>query len=238
MKPSEAIKYMRNLVVKKGKTIKSNSWQGNKPLDNMVEWLNITIPIDMNCDYKTECNPSLPWADEHFEERVGGIPLNPPPSHTKWARGTEKYFSGEEKFSHTYPERFWPKGLMSGGIRFKTGDLNDLINLLKEDRTTRQAYLPIWFPEDLRAALEGERVPCTIGYHFIIRDNKLYCNYLIRSCDVARHLKNDIYLAIKLADYIRNKVDESIKLGTLTFSVVSLHCFKGDIELIKKGVIK
>lgn len=238
MKPSDAIKYLRNLVVKKGKVIKSNSWQGDKPLDDMVEWLNVSVPIDMDCDYKAECNPTLPWADEHFEERVGGIPLNPPPSHTKWARTTSEYFSDDDKFSHTYPERFWPKELMPNGIRFKTGDLDTLIELLRKDPTTRQAYLPIWFPEDLEAANEGERVPCTIGYHFIIRDNKLYCYYLIRSCDIARHLKNDIYLSIKLADYIKNKLNNDIILGTLTFAVISLHCFKNDINLIEKGIIK
>src|SRR5690606_6346025 len=113
-------------------------------------------------------------------------------------------------FSHTYPERFWPKwagvedygmklrDFTHEGIRFLYGDYNDLIEVIKKDPTTRQAYLPIWFPEDLNAAINGQRVPCTLGYHFIIRRGYLHINYFIRSCDIIRHFKNDIYLACRL----------------------------------------
>lgn len=235
MKPSEAIKYMRNLVRKAGKVVKTESWQGGKPMGDMIEVLNVTIPIDMNVDEVKECKPNLPWADIHFEERVGGKPLNPPPSHKMWGnRKLNDWYTDGEKFSHSYPERMWPKELMPYGIRFKTGDLNTLVELLKKDKTTRQAFLPIWFPEDLEAALQGERVPCTIGYHFIIRDDKLYCYYLIRSCDIFRHLHNDIYFAIKLSKWILKQTGyKNIELGKLTFSCISLHCFKKDLEVIK-----
>jgi hypothetical protein len=236
MRPSEAIKYMRKLVRKAGKIVKTNSWQGGKPLDVMIEVLNVTVPMDMDVDEVKECKPNLPWADIHFEERVGGKPLNPPPSHKMW--GNRKlddwYTSNEDKFSHSYPERMWPKSLMPKGIRFNTGDLQTLVDLLNKDKTTRQAFLSIWFPEDLEAALQGERVPCTIGYHFIIRDNKLHCYYFIRSCDIFRHLHNDIYFAIKLSKWIIDKLKyNDIVPGKLTFSCVSLHCFKKDLEVIK-----
>ena len=72
----------------------------------------------------------------------------------------------DARFSHTYMERFWPKyaGLYSDkelldpryngglynpntGIRYEFGDFNDLVKLFNSNSTTRQGYLPIWFPE-------------------------------------------------------------------------------------------
>src|SRR6478609_8511164 len=61
--------------------------------------------------WKSLVSPNLPWAEDHFLERVGGKPLNPPPSHTDWPfnrQGNQEHLIDGE-FSHTYPERFWPK---------------------------------------------------------------------------------------------------------------------------------
>ena len=58
-----------------------------------------------------------------------------------------------------------------------------------------------WIPEDT-GAHHGERVPCTLGYHFIRRDDYLHMFYFIRSCDYIRHFRDDIYLAMRKAHYI------------------------------------
>src|SRR5918994_728289 len=157
------------------------------------------------------------WANEHFLERVGGMPVNPPPSHERWpwSRHNGNHISADQ-FSHTYPERMWPKhaGNCHGpyayapseaggiqavdqhgqgdvthvchghkGIRFMYGDLSDVVDLLIRNPLTRQAYLPIWFPEDT-GAHHRMRVPCTLGYHFMVRNNQLSCRYYMRSCDL------------------------------------------------------
>lgn len=232
------------------------------------------------------------WADEHFIERVSGVPHNPPPSHVRWpyaVAGNMAHMSApvdpsgampavsdrsEYKFDHTYPERFWPKfaGAPDGrggdmksnpnrGIRFHYGDLGDVVQLLVRNPMTRQAYLPVWFPEDTGAsahkgdydpARDGDpspiRVPCTLGYHFMIRDGRMSMRYYIRSCDAYRHLDNDIYLACRLlqwvCDAVNNQTDwdlvgppGDIFTGRMVMYISSLHLFEADREKIARKVM-
>jgi len=175
----------------------------------------------------TDLNATQPWADDHFEERVSGIPHNPPPSHTYWLKDTEKYFKeSEEKFSHTYPERMWSRDI--DGIRYKSADLQDAVDFLRKEPDTRQCYVPMWWPEDMNAALQGERVPCSLGWHFILRDEQLHCAYHMRSCDVVRHLHNDLYFANQLTQYMILESGIKAVPGYLHFSSTSLHCFSND----------
>lgn len=227
---------LRKRLLKYGAIVPASKWQSETCRMNMIELTHINCVIPMieaidNLNIAT--NALQPWCDIHFKERVSGEPLNPPPSHREWLKGNEKYMM-DDKFSHSYPERYWPKTLMSDGIRFKTADLNDLISLLKKDKSTRQAYLPIFFPEDLTAALNDQRIPCTLGYQILIRNGQLDITYHMRSCDAIRHMHNDIYLTNRLAIYIRDAIDINLKLGMLHFNVTSLHCFENDRYALKK----
>jgi hypothetical protein len=105
---------------------------------------------------------------------------------------------------------------------------------------TRQAFLPIWFPEDT-GSVTGERVPCTIGYHFIRRGDWVHVVYYIRSCDFFRHFRDDIYLCAKkvfwLIEKLREKDPENwnhIKPGMLTMHITSLHAWASEKSLLKK----
>jgi thymidylate synthase len=215
---------LRNRMLNEGTRIHPARWQGidiSQRLDaEMVELLNVDLDVDLRGiesleHWRAEIRPNLPWADDHFAERVSGKPLNPPPSWAwwPWANSAEKFRTGE-KFNHTYPERYWPKqaGLdeftlkYSGrranhGIRGYYGDLNDVVELMLKDPLTRQAYLPIFFPEDTGVG-DGGRKPCTLGYQFIVRDNKLHTYYPMRSCDLLRHFRDDCYLTVRLAIWV------------------------------------
>lgn len=187
--------------------------------------------------------PNVEWAEEHFQERVSGIPYNPPPSAERWpyAQRNNRQFKSEEKFSHTYPERFWPKKTrpISGpdGIRYPWGDLNDVVNLLIDRPGTRQAYLPVWFPEDT-GAVAGQRVPCTLGYHFLVRNNQLKIVYYIRSCDFYRHFRDDVYLAARLGQWVGQQVGASAT--KLVMHISSMHVFSAERERLTTdlGVIR
>lgn len=188
----------------------------------------------------------LPWAEDHFLERVSGEPLNPSPSEAWWPFASKKegdtnkdHKSEGEAFSHTYPERLWPKlannppfGYQQG-IRFAYGDLRDVVVLLCNQPGTRQAYLPLWFPEDT-GVVHGKRVPCTLGYHFMIRDDELQITYYMRSCDLIRHFQDDVYMAGRLAQWVVERLNEyrgkaQYSVSELIMHIVSLHCFEGDI---------
>lgn len=256
--------------------VDSQTWQSQKTADRPgmgVTWEIEDATISMTIPKTHEAmnglvKPNQPWADAHFEERVSGNPLNPPPSHAIWPfhqQGNAEHMDTTLKFSHTYPERFWPThaGHLPAqcgverdgtgfcdfgptfGIRYMYGDLMDVITLLSRDPSTRQAYLPIWFPEDT-GAISDQRVPCTLGYHFRLRRGRLNCTYHMRSCDFLRHLRDDVYLAMRLVGWIVDRFNEAeltrggqerssrmVIPGTLTMNIGSLHVFDGDRPQMK-----
>lgn len=242
-------------------------WQSQKIEMMMLEMLHVVMEMPMPKTQEGAAEVTgarLPWAEDHFLERVGGEPLNPSPSEAWWPFREKKngdtnttHKSEGNAFSHTYPERMWPKNARPEyidedgvaqweplqGIRFAYGDLRDVVMQLYKSPNTRQAYLPIWFPEDT-GAVHGKRVPCTLGYHFIIRDRKLDVSYFMRSTDLLRHFQDDIYLAIRLAQWVVEQVNDyhfteghpselaDIEVGNLIFHTANLHIFEGDKPLI------
>jgi thymidylate synthase len=208
----------------------------------MKELLHITLCFKIHRtphELAEALQPNLPWAEDHFQERISGEPLNPPPSNEWWpyAQSGNAVHKKDEKFSHTYPERFYPRwaGMESRnpadtrqGIRFYYGDLSDLIQILSKDARSRQAYLPVWFPEDLNAANAGERVPCTLGYHFLMNPKTLQldCTYYMRSCDMVRFMRDDIYMAGRLLQFVGRET--GIDPGNLVVHIANLHTFAGD----------
>lgn len=258
---------LRDLLVKQP-SVNVGEWQSqHKDKLMMKELLHVSFDWQMP-ETKEQLGEvtgaRLPWAEDHFLERVSGQPLNPAPSEAWWpfAKKTEgtnvEHKSEGEAFSHTYPERMWPRhaGPLTGngpqldqidmsnmGIRFRYGDLMDVVNQLAKSPMTRQAYLPIWFPEDT-GAVHGKRVPCTLGYHFIIRNGKLDISYFMRSTDLLRHFQDDVYLAVRLAQWMVERIWDvwydrasgapmgSLEVGKLIFHTANLHIFEQDTAMI------
>lgn len=241
-------------------------WQSIKGEMVMHELLNVvfSMPLPETAEeLANQTGARVPWAEDHFLERVGGKPLNPSPSEAWWpfAKKGETtnadHKSEGEAFSHTYPERMWPKyanqvepklgdlirTFPHHGIRFEVGDLQDVIKQLNKTPLTRQAYLPIWFPEDT-GAVHGKRVPCTLGYHFLIRDGKLNITYFMRSTDLLRHFQDDVYMAGRLAQWMVKQLrdyhlaidgpftDPGLEVGDLIFHTANMHIFAQDVDLI------
>ena len=219
-------------------------WQAQKNLPPEQRTRELTqVVLNMRMDPTIDrvqqfVEPNLPWAEDHFQERVSGVPHNPPPSVKWWpyAQSGHAAHTNDARFSHTYPERFWPRAIMPQyGIRFRPGDLNDVVQVLKNNERSRQAFLPVWFPEDIAAAVEGQRVPCTIGYHFLVTDDGLNITYQIRSCDYTRHFRDDVYMAIRLAQWMSDALSfydlglAKLKLGWLQMVIGSFHIFDGDV---------
>lgn len=249
-----AILYGWEYLIHTGKEFNATNWQGRKAPAPMFEtlWLSWKAPMpQIEQLVKIEVQPNIPWADEHAKERFGGKPLNPPPSHAIWPfnqNGNEAFIK-DQVFDHTYPERFWPKHAgdtlehdlrrtQHKGIRFQYGDLNDVIIKLSLDTETRQAFIPIWFPEDTGQD-ESVRVPCSLGYHIIIRNNYLHITYFMRSVDMIRHYQDDIYLCWKLAHHIKTELHiEGLQLGYMAFMGVNCHIFMSDKDAIEYKIRK
>jgi len=246
-------------------TFKPANWQSidvsAKPEAEMRELIHVDFRVllpktDLE-HYRQDIQPNLPWADHHFlQERVSGQPINPGWTWKTWPWGNsaDKFRREGEQFSHSYAERYWPKyaGFLNDvggaipddfelsrveanrGVRYQYGDLNDVIDLLVRDPGTRQAWLPVWFPEDTGVA-HGERVPCTLGYHFLRRHDSLHIYYPIRSCDFTRHLRDDLYLTVRLLLWVLEQCQQrdpenwsKVRPGMFSFWAGSLHCFIND----------
>lgn len=252
------------------KRVETQRWQGMK-IDGRKDMITyelmneaIAVPLfgveDLE-HWRKDIRPNLPWADDHFLERVCGAPLNPGTqwANWPWAVSADKHRqsgSDVKMFNHTYMERLWPRyagecgpllraeiflewvksglglGKVHRGIRGEYGDLGTLIDKMAWEGDSRQLYIPLYFPED--TGLEG-RMPCTLGYQFMVREGALHIWYPLRSCDFYRHWADDCYLAVRLLLWAldqcreRNPTDwKDIVPGTFSMHCTSLHIFMND----------
>jgi thymidylate synthase-like protein len=263
----EAIRNAKFEIYKNSQIVAPKTWQSidvtKRPemVTHELQWWGFTVPLPIfgtgvHAHYQKDIEPNLPWADDHFEERVCGYPLNPGTewANWPWASSADK-FRKDEMFNHSYAERYWPKLAMqlgsartvsemahshdhlsdviigpNKGIRYDYGDLGDVVNQMVKDPNTRQAVLPVFFPEDT-GAVHGDRVPCSIHYHFMIRNGKLDIFYYLRSCDFVRHFRDDIYLTLRLQLWVIDQLKAKgvdVVPGNFRMFIGSLHLFKND----------
>ncbi len=241
-------KDLARTLYKQGEEIRTEKWQGKETNEylKMLEVLNVsfTCPFGENIDkLKEDIGPNLPWADDHFLERVGREPLNPGVQYANWPfykrdKSQDQHRTiGGVQFTHSYMERLWPPH--RDGIRYEYGNFDDVVDLLEREPLTRQAYLPIWYPEDT-GVKHGGRVPCSLGYWFINRNNKLNVTYTIRSCDMFRHFQDDIYFAVRKVIWVleelrkRDKNWDKVTTGNLTMHIGSFHVFALEKKKVKE----
>jgi len=158
----------------------------------------------------------LNFSKKEFEERISDKHINPGESYKYTGDYWKKFFNINGKHDYTYNERIRPQ-----------------IELLKvellRDNGTRRAYLSVWSAiEDLNNSLREVRVPCTLGYQFLIRNNKLEIIYLMRSSDVMELLDVDIFMVLKLKEHIANELN--IEPGNAHFHIGSLHGYAKDMK--------
>lgn len=119
------------------------------------------------------------------------------------------------------------------GIRYPYGDLSDVVRQIAREPLTRQAILPVFFPEDT-GAVHGGRVPCSIFYQFFVRDGQMAVTYMLRSCDIVRHFRDDIYLTVRLLLWVLQEARKlnpalaDVRPGEFVMMITSLHMFVND----------
>jgi hypothetical protein len=191
---------------------------------------------------------SQPWADAEFMERItppkvcsdfstceechkyGGswdrwtdekdttpILMNPGEAYKLRPEVWNEYLH-EGRFGYTYNERFW-----------QNNQFTKIINQLKNDPGSRQIWLSLWNPEIDPDHIGGKvRVPCSIGYGFQVREGKLNIHYVMRSSDFATHFANDVYLAMRLLEFVAGQT--GYEVGSFTHTIFSLHIYQKDIS--------
>jgi len=167
-----------------------------------------------------DLEPTQPWADAEWSERKAGIqgePVNPGEAYKLRKEIWEQFLDESGRFSYTY------------GERLSTCDqITRVIDRLRVDRDSRQLFVVIWSHRDVMMMGGISRIPCTIGYQFQCRKNKINITYLERSADFATHFVNDVYLAKILQTYVA--IESGFVPGTFTHWIGSLHIFNKDVK--------
>lgn len=158
---------------------------------------------------------ALEWANAEFQERISQKKSNPGEAW-KIRKDVWDEFIHDEKLAYTYSERI--------------GDqVEKVISEFKKHPSSRQGIISIWDPNIDQDRLGKERVPCSIFYQVIKRNDKLHMVYVIRSNDLYEHWSYDVWMAIKLQEYIAEKL--GVEKGNFYQFITSLHgyayCQKG-----------
>lgn len=104
--------------------------------------------------------------------------------------------------------------------------LDYVVNKLKEDRDTRQAFLTIWRPNPPKT----KDVPCTVACGFMRRGNKLDCYVFMRSNDLWLGFPYDVFNFSMLAHLVccrlnEGKTEDFVEPGVLYHTAASRHIY-------------
>lgn len=267
---TEARRVLTDMLMTEAPPVKTERWQGVPVNTDTFELYDVNFSVDLHGidnleHWALDTKANIPWADDHFAERVGGEPLNPGVQWKNWPwNRSAANFVTQGRFNHNYMERLWPKfarrtedGSLPAaigirrypesdcrpkfGIAHGYGDLWDLVELLAREPFTRQAYIPLFFPEDTGIS-DGGRKVCTLGYHVMRRGNKCSIWYPLRSCDMIRHWPDDCYLAVRLLLWIIGRCRElnpaswgQVVPGEYGMHMTSLHIFASDRKNVSDG---
>lgn len=157
------------------------------------------------------------WIRAETEERLNpppGLQLNPGKA---WEKNPKfwKQFIHDGRFSYSYAER-WNQ------------QLPRIIEELKLRPNTRQVIMTMYQPSDGENWGGKARVPCSLTYHFMLREDKLVLIYNQRSCDFIKFFASDVYITIKLLLFVADAIGK--EPGQFIHFLGSLHAFQKDLK--------
>lgn len=156
----------------------------------------------------------LEWAEEDFKERISTKCMNPGEAYK--LRDVWEEFVHDGKFSYSYPERI-------------NDQIERVVACLSETPSSRNAIISLWDPNIDKERIGGKmRVPCSMYYQILIRDGKVNMLYNIRSNDLMTHWCWDVYLAIKVQEYVASKL--GLPTGWFIQQIGSLHSYQKDLK--------
>lgn len=184
------------------------------------------IPDMLRFVFGDEAETIMQYCISELQDRMSPLPLNPGNSYKIRMDLWQKLMSRDKegKFDYTYSER----------INLANNQFENAFNALVEDEHSRRAMVMVYTPEDTKDAMgAATRIPCSISYQFLIRNNKLMVVYYIRSNDYYKHFPIDIVLTSLMQKEMRVRLQAiypSLKLGSLTYFAGSLHAYKSDLD--------
>lgn len=229
MNADEAVEEIKRDLAEMGIEVKPKTMQ-DKIVEGLEEYETKELQNYCYCllDAKSSEIPGViqPWADAEFKERITD-PFNKERTRANFINPGEAWLLRKDvwqeyihdgKLAYTYNELIW-----------NNDQFTKIVNRLKADSDSRQLWINLWDVNNHPNLLGGvSRVPCSLGYGFQVREGKLNMTYVMRSCDFSTHFRNDVYLAIKLLEYVASLT--GYEVGNFTHFIFSLHVYKKDIK--------
>lgn len=249
-----------------GQTVKPKTYQ-NKVIEGNDDFITKEVICQQYCltslgdpVWLFIFSHSKEWADAEFQERItfepNGEPWNPGEAwklrRDLWEQflvkeeisfvGNETHKEYHKIFEYTYSERIMKPVYFNGTVMPK---IRAIIRLLKSDQDTRKAVLNIYGTDNYNEDEDSDhydgsrRIPCSMYYDFLIRQNGkgekvLHICYHQRSSDFVTHFGNDVYLAWRLMEYVAKEV--GVKPGYLYHTIDSLHSYKKDWKYLNTNL--
>ncbi len=117
---------------------------------------------------------------------------------------------------------------MSGAYGPKiVGQIEYVINTLEKDPDSRQALMTIWRENPG----PSKDIPCTIMFHFLVRDGCLNMIIYMRSNDLWLGTPYDVFNFTTIQKLLASRLN--LKVGVYTHVAGSLHLYKKDFDKIE-----
>lgn len=227
-----------------GSEVKPKSYQ-NKDIEGNDDFITKELICEQYCLTKLpdpEClfvfSDTREWAEAELSERLCPVTgsINPGKAWLIRKEVWEEFLNSEGQFDYTYHDRI---NEIVSNKKSTQSIIDRVVFELKRNPDTRQAIIPIFRAQDV-AGIGGEfRIPCSMYYDFLIRENakgekQLNICYHQRSSDFVTHFGNDVYLAWKLMEYVAGILE--IKPGYLFHTLDSIHSYKKDWVKLKTSI--
>lgn len=112
----------------------------------------------------------------------------------------------------------------------KHNQIKNVIDLLKERRSSRRAVIQLFDAKDIASG--HKEIPCTCTIQFLVRDERLHMIVYMRSNDAFLGLPHDVFCFTMLQEIMARSV--CVELGTYKHAVGSLHLYDNKEKLARQ----
>lgn len=147
---------------------------------------------------------------------------------TQFISNYDRFSSNGETLDGAYGPRINYIAKIGDDMKIRS-QIDGVINILKEDPSSRRAVMSIYQPEDL-FGWGGTNTPCTLSMQFLIRNNKLYGIVNMRSSDVVLGLTYDVFVFTMIQEFVARQL--GVELGEYIHNAGSMHFYCSNMPLL------
>jgi len=107
--------------------------------------------------------------------------------------------------------------------------INDVVDKIRQDVTTRQASIPILTNRD--SVVKTKNFPCINTINLLVRNGKLECHVYMRSNDFIGKLLYDVFIFTFVQEVIANELN--LNIGKYYHTATSMHVYEKDWETLR-----